>query len=483
MSLDSIQLDRAIGAVVASAAGDALGSQYEFGPQHPDTMVPQFGEGVFGHAAGEWTDDTSMAIPLLDALAAGNDLGDSATQSEIVARWIEWSRKAKDVGAQTRSVFTGIRGDVTADAALRASRTRHEQHGRSAGNGSLMRTGPVALGYLTRPPAELVGAAGAIARLTHWEDDNADACALWCLTIRHAILTGELDVRAQLVHLAAPRRDRWAALVDESLMPGAHPRDFSAQNGWVVRAFQAALTAVAGATSLVDAVERAIRGGNDTDTVAAIAGALAGAVWGGSAVPLDWQRRLHGWPGYRASDLVRQAALATRNGASDAEGWPTAARQPTYPRSDFLARHPHDDGVWIGSLAALDRLPAEVDAVVSLCRVGTAQVPAHCEGVQVWLIDQPGRNPNLDIVLAEAADAVAALRAEGKRVFLHCAEGRSRTAAVAALYGGKHRGAELPQAWDDIRAALTGFAPQAFLQSAVERLVSSAQPRSGIVRG
>ncbi|MBY6059851.1 ADP-ribosylglycohydrolase family protein [Microbacterium esteraromaticum] len=318
MSPTSIQLDRAIGTVVASAAGDALGSQYEFGPQHPDTMVPQFGEGVFGHASGEWTDDTSMAIPLLDALAAGNDLGDSATQSEIVARWIDWSLTSKDVGLQTRAVFAGIRGEATADAALRASRTHHEQHGRSAGNGSLMRTGPVALGYLERPPVELVDAASAIARLTHWEDDNADACALWCLAIRHAILTGELDVRAQVELLPAARRGRWAALVDEALEPSAHPRDFTTQNGWVVRAFQSALAAVAGASSLTDAVHRAIRGGGDTDTVAAIAGALAGAVWGGSAVPLAWQGRLHGWPGYSVNDLTRQGVLAARGGESDA---------------------------------------------------------------------------------------------------------------------------------------------------------------------
>ncbi|MEV7632918.1 dual specificity protein phosphatase family protein [Microbacterium sp. NPDC089318] len=142
-------------------------------------------------------------------------------------------------------------------------------------------------------------------------------------------------------------------------------------------------------------------------------------------------------------------------------------------QSDYLSRHPHDGGVWIGSLAALDRLPDVIDAVVSLCRVGTEQVPAHCESVQVWLIDREGRNPNLEFVLAEAADVIARLRAEGRTVFLHCAEGRSRTAAVAALYGAQHRGVELETAWRDVRGALPRFAPQAFLREAVERLVGS----------
>lgn len=327
MNIDSIRLDRAIGAVTASAAADALGSQYEFGPALPDTTTPSFGVGVFGHAAGEWTDDTSMAVPLLDALASGRNLGDPAVQAQIVTEWIEWARTSKDVGAQTRAVFARISASVTAEGALRASREHHEQSGRSGGNGSLMRTGPVALGYLQRSPDELVAAARAIANLTHWEDDNGDACALWCLAIRHAILTGTLDMRAQLPHLPAERRERWSALVDEALTPGAHPRDFQASNGWVVRAFQGALAAVAGAESLTDAIERAIRGGGDTDTVAAIAGSLAGAVYGGSALPLEWQRQVHGWPGYRLPELARRAALAARGGESDADGWPAAARQ------------------------------------------------------------------------------------------------------------------------------------------------------------
>lgn len=472
MTLRSIQLDRAAGTIVASAAGDALGSQYEFGPALSDGTTPRFGRGVFGHALGEWTDDTSMAMPLLDALAAGHDLEDAATQAEIVRAWIDWSRTSKDVGAQTRAVLRRVHEPVTSDAALDAARAVHDTSGRSGGNGSLMRTGPIALGYLHRTPAELAEAAGAIARLTHWEDDNADACALWCLAIRHAILTGELDVRSQVLHLPTGRRDRWRELIDEALAPGTHPRDFMAKNGWVVRAFQGALSAIAGAGSLRDAVERAVRGGGDTDTVAAIAGALSGALWGLSAVPLSWQRALHGWPGLQSNDLVRRAILATRGGQADAEGWPLAERQPVYVRSDYLAQHPHDEGVWVGSLAALGRLPRDVDAVVSLCRVGTRQVPDRCESVQVWLVDQPGKNAHLEFVLTEAADAIAALRTEGRTVFVHCAEGRSRTAAVAALYGARHRGVPLDTAWADVRGVLPGFAPQEFLRDAVTRIVS-----------
>ena len=465
------QLDRAVGAVLGSAAGDALGSQYEFGPALSDDVTPAFGRGIFGHAPGEWTDDTSMAMPVLQELANGARLEDAATLGRIVAAWREWSRSALDVGNQTRSVLGRLGDAPTSAEALEASRAQHERTGRSSGNGSLMRTGPLALGYLDRSPAELAEAAATLARLTHWDDENADACALWCLAIRHAVLTGEFDARAQLAYLPAERRAKWAEIIDAALRPGIHPRDFREKNGWVVRAFQGALAAVAGATGLVNALERAVRGGGDTDTVAAIAGSLGGALWGVTAVPLTWQRRLHGWPGLRTNDLVRLAVRAARHGAPDSEGWPLAERATVYTQSDFLFPHPHDDGVWLGSVAALDRLPEEVDAVISLCRVGTAQVPTRCESVQVWLVDQPNRNANLDFVLAEAADVIAELRAEGKTVFVHCAEGRSRTSAVAALYGARRRGVAIERAWDDVRETLPGFAPQEFLRRAVERVV------------
>lgn len=309
MHLSAQQLDRAAGAVLASSAGDALGSQYEFGPSLPDDVTPEFGIGCFGHAVGEWTDDTAMAMPILRVLADGRVLEDTAALDEIVTRWCAWSETAKDVGTQTRSVLAHLH-ETTADAALARSESVHRATGRSAGNGSLMRTGPVALGYLDRSPEELVAAAGRVAQLTHWEDDSIDASAIWCLAIRHAILTGELDVRGQVGWLPANRRERWTALIDEALAPAAHPRDFRSGNGWVVRAFQGALAAIAGATSLSDALERAVRGGGDTDTVAAIAGSLAGAVHGGSAVPLAWKRRLHGWPGLDANELTRLACLA-----------------------------------------------------------------------------------------------------------------------------------------------------------------------------
>ena len=129
-----------------------------------------------------------------------------------------------------------------------------------------------------------------------------------------------------------------------------------------------------------------------------------------------------------------------------------------------LAKHPHDEGVWMGAVGVLDDLPAGVDAVVSLCRIGTRQVPeaiAAGNRVTVWLVDKeaPGENPHLEFVLTEAADAVAALRAEGKTVLLHCVQAQSRTPTVAALYAMRHLGAEPERAVREVCAALPNAHP------------------------
>lgn len=313
--------DRVMGVVLASAAGDALGSQYEFGPSLTDTEVVSFGQGYFGHAPGEWTDDTSMAMPILLELSRGEVLSDSETLRRIVESWHEWSLTALDVGVQTKAVLSSLDEDYTEEHVRDVSRGYYERTLGNGGNGSLMRTGPIALGYLGDGDEEaLVNVAGRVAQLTHWENDNVDASVIWCLAIRHAIRTGELDIRGQLSWIPDERRDRWVSYIDAALAPGVHPRDFLADNDRVVRAFQGALAAVSGAearggdSQVVNAVERAVRGGGDADTVAAIAGSLAGALWGAAQVPAEWSGVLHGWPTLTSNDLKELAIQATLAG-------------------------------------------------------------------------------------------------------------------------------------------------------------------------
>ena len=150
MKLTIAQLDRAVGVLLATAAGDALGAAYEFGPPRgPELEVSMAGGGSFGWEPGEWTDDTSMAIAIAEVAATGADLRDEEALDALARRWHEWSLHAKDVGVQTRSVLSraGRRG-ISAQTARAESEGLHKLTGRTAGNGSLMRTAPLALAYL-----------------------------------------------------------------------------------------------------------------------------------------------------------------------------------------------------------------------------------------------------------------------------------------------------------------------------------------------
>jgi len=154
-----------------------------------------------------------------------------------------------------------------------------------------------------------------------------------------------------------------------------------------------------------------------------------------------------------AAELVRLGALVAAGGRDDSRGWPSLARRALYPhRVDPGVAHPCDPGVILGGLGARE---ADCEAVVSLCQVGRADfghIPAG-DHLEIWLVDHPGDNNHPHFVIDQAARAVAAFRAEGKRVFLHCHAGLSRTPAVAARYACLRSGSHPADAFAQVCAA------------------------------
>ena len=479
MDFTNAQMDRAEGVLLGTAAGDALGAPYEFQPARvPGQAVSMVGGGAFGWEPGEWTDDTSMAIAIAEVATEHGDLRDEESLHALLERWRSWMQEAKDVGVQTSTVLraSGWLGAGVLTA-RNAARELHEQTGRTAGNGSLMRTAPVALAYLENEVG-LVDAARAVSELTHFDPNAGDACVLWSSAIRHAVITGDLNIRVGLRHLDEDRRQIWIDRLDAA--EASRPSEF-ANNGWVVAALQAAWSAIsttpvpledpASGTFRADhfrlALEAAVRAGNDTDTVAAIAGGLLGAAYGASAVPAEWRRVLHGWPGLNPRGLV---ALARQVVLQDVD----EDFDPDYPghATDVIARHPYDDGLWLGGVAALRDLPEGVDAVVSLCRVGNEDVPEGMPHVGIRLIDSedPSDNPHLEFVLSDAANVVGHLRQEGRTVLLHCVGAASRTPTVAALYGARLRGVGIDEAVAAVSAELSNAHPNKKFRAALQTL-------------
>jgi ADP-ribosylglycohydrolase len=324
MKLTDAQLDRAAGVLLGQAAGDALGVPYEFaldGKKIPAGFTPEMkGGGLGPYEPGEWSDDTQMALVIALELQRGADVRRAGGLDRVALGFLHWLRTgASDVGAQTRGVleatdrFLDEHPDAVVSAKMHhAASQLHQRTGRSAGNGSLMRTAPIALRYL-RDPVAMADAAYAVSKLTHYDDLAAEACVIWCSAIREAVLSGTVGGIPDSMSLLPPgRRDFWAGKLQEAV--DGRPSDFT-PNGFVVAALQAAWSAVmADPLSLVTPSEMAFRtgivsavkAGDDTDTVAAIAGGLLGGLCGAEAVPAHWRKLVNGWPsGMTARDLVK----------------------------------------------------------------------------------------------------------------------------------------------------------------------------------
>ncbi|WP_446664150.1 ADP-ribosylglycohydrolase family protein [Flexivirga sp. B27] len=481
MNLSATQNDRAAGVLLGQAIGDALGVPYEFKPPIKVGTAHMIGGGLGPYSPGEWSDDTQMAICIAQVAATGADLSTNAGLDPIAKRFCEWRfRGASDIGNQTASVISAA-DLMIGGAAMDASMSRNDldswakpfqhaaadysaTHNRSAGNGALMRNGIVGLTRLTGREAT-AAAARAVAALTHADPLVAASCVLQAEAVRVAVVDGRLDMRAGLDLLADDEREQWSAWLDDA--EREDPKSFTA-NGFTVKALQAAWSAIwhtETRTPSPDHVDRALQMaisiGHDTDTVAAIAGALLGARYGASGLRHDWRRQVHGWPGMRAHDLVQLALQTTSAGVGRpirAGEWPLAetTRQETRTLGAPL---PGDTGVILGTEADLPRASElRCDAVVSLCRIGTGD--RHPQGVAVhleqWLVDSDNAADNGDLTWAlhDAADAVHGLREDGHTVLMHCVRAEHRTPAVALLYAVKHRHMSPEDAARDIRNAV-----------------------------
>lgn len=309
--------DRIAGVMLGTAVGDALGAGYEFGsarlgPGGPDMI----GGGLGDFAPGEWTDDTTMAWCVLDVAAQRRGLLSEESLAAVARNFRDWyDTDPPDIGNQTRAVL-GRGGPSPTSAVLRQAAADYSaERARSAGNGSLMRTAPVALAHLGNPD-EIIRAATAVGELTHADPRATQACVLWSLAIDRAVRERVLDVRSGLEAFDDDEvRSYWASRIDDAEQG---PPSRFIKNGWVVEALQAAWSAIHHTPvpaddpgrHLADALATAIRIGHDTDTVAAIAGGLLGARWGASAVPARWREICHGYPGLGAEDLVQLAESA-----------------------------------------------------------------------------------------------------------------------------------------------------------------------------
>lgn len=230
---------------------------------------------------GTYTDDTQMAIALAESLLERGGVDEEFIGRAFVAAY----DPMRGYGSGTCTVLALIAAGVSAaDAAVRAFGGRG-----SLGNGAAMRVAPVDVRYADDPDA-LVDGARRSARVTHRHPIGIDASVVQAVAVG-AALRGEDMLDAARAVACTPQLERGLALAAGLLTEHPAPATVAAALGNGSTGHKSVPTAIYAATAYArfeDAVTFAVCCGGDADTIAAMAGAIAGAREGAAAIPARW---------------------------------------------------------------------------------------------------------------------------------------------------------------------------------------------------
>jgi ADP-ribosyl-[dinitrogen reductase] hydrolase len=278
--------NRARGVLCGLACGDALGRPVEFmtaseiAAQHGrlDAMV---GHGTWNQPAGTITDDTEQALCIARSLVEHQ----AFDPADVAERFVAWyDSDPFDIGGMTRRALTQLKhGDAWDEAGQHVWENSPERQ--NAGNGSVMRCPPLAIPYATEWD-RLAEVSRQSSQITHADPRCTEGCDVLNLTVAGLLDDADAPLQDALDYVGV---DAPAELVTalEPLARGDAPSTLET-SGYVVHSLQTALHDGLFADSAEEAIVAAVNRGGDTDTIGAIAGAVAGARFGASQLPDRW---------------------------------------------------------------------------------------------------------------------------------------------------------------------------------------------------
>lgn len=287
-------LRRAQGALLGLLVGDALGAQVEFldpatiFARHPRGLCDLLPGGTWNLLAGQPTDDGELALALARALVAagGFDLG------RVGRAYVEWKGSNPfDIGGTTSK-------------GIDALRDRGQPDRTSQANGAMMRVAPIGIAAAGDPP-KAAAWARQDAALTHPHPVCQAASAAFAAAIAAGVAGADCRAMWAEAHAQAGD-DAGAAEIRQVLLEARDslPRDFTRQQGWVLIAFGNAFHRLWREQSFATALVETVMSGGDTDTNAAICGALLGAAQGRDAIPQAWRAQVLGCRSVRGKGVA-----------------------------------------------------------------------------------------------------------------------------------------------------------------------------------
>ena len=290
-------VDRAGGALLGTFVGDALGMPFEGRGHHVIPTAVEMVEARRGR--GTYTDDTQMMIALAESLIERGRVEEQHLARAFLAAY----DPQRGYGGGTTQVFAlWSAGAPVAEAAGQLFRGQG-----SRGNGAAMRIAPVAVCF-REDPDRLRAEAARSARVTHAHPVGVDGAVVQAAAIGAALRDEDVLATAR----ATARTEELRAGLEEVgllLMARRDPGEVHARLGSSSDASESVCSAVYSAlahSTFEAAVRFAVRLGGDTDTVAAMAGAISGARHGARAIPRQWLDALE--EGERGRGHVEQLA-------------------------------------------------------------------------------------------------------------------------------------------------------------------------------
>lgn len=245
------------------AIGDALGVPYEFQQRDTFTCTGMVGHGTHNQPAGTWSDDTALSLATLDSFTECGGKPDTADMLMRYQMWLKHGMYMPD----GKTFDSGI----TVATAIRSG------HGCDGlddnGNGSLMRMAPCAFYHLTDEEIRQVSA------ITHAHEISMTACVQY----------------ARIIERLLSHVPPYKTITDSGFpFDPTIPRTEVKSDGFVLHTLNAALWCLSNTDNYQDCVLAAVNLGEDTDTTASVAGALAGAIYGFESIPQEWVGKLRG---------------------------------------------------------------------------------------------------------------------------------------------------------------------------------------------
>lgn len=288
-------LNKIKGAIFGHAIGDALGVPVEFCTRDELEVKPvcdMEGHGTHDVPAGTWSDDTSMVLATLDSLINGLDYSDIMNK---FAQWLGEGRYTAD--GEVFDVGNSTRKSILLYAAENIAPTECGQNSEwDNGNGSLMRMLPFVLYTYYQKTENSLDIISDASRLTHSHERSIIGCGIYAFIVWELLReTSKMSVYKGLTQACQFFADSEELELYSRLFEldfASLPIEEIKSDGYIVDTLEAAIWCFLNSENYSECVLKAVNLGEDTDTVAAVAGGMAGIFYGYNELPEKWINKL-----------------------------------------------------------------------------------------------------------------------------------------------------------------------------------------------